>query len=107
MSTPLGSQCVGLLAICQFQCHARHCQRLSLPLGDVQPFIAYGVALQRYGHRVRLATHGCFSQFVRDSGLEFYSIGGDPTELMAVRREQPRMTATRCSLAGLSEGACC
>lgn len=52
--------------------------------GDVQPFIAYGAALQRRGHRVRLATHGVFAKFVRDSGLEFYDIGGDPTDLMAV-----------------------
>ena len=48
--------------------------------GDVQPFIALGSELQRHGHRVRLATHGQFDKFVRDSGLEFFSIGGDPAE---------------------------
>ena len=52
--------------------------------GDVQPFIALGNELQRHGHRIRLATHGCFEQFVRQAGLEFYPIGGDPVELMAV-----------------------
>jgi UDP:flavonoid glycosyltransferase YjiC (YdhE family) len=52
--------------------------------GDVQPFIALGQELQVVGHRVRLATHNVFEQFVRDSGLEFFPIGGDPTELMAV-----------------------
>ena len=52
--------------------------------GDVQPFIALGKALQRYGHRVRLATHDVFAEFVQKSGLEFYPIGGDPEELMSV-----------------------
>ncbi|KAJ0125797.1 Uncharacterized protein HZ326_31098 [Fusarium oxysporum f. sp. albedinis] len=51
--------------------------------GDVQPFVALGNELQRHGHRVRLATHDTFADFVLESGLEFYPIGGDPTELMA------------------------
>lgn len=58
--------------------------RLLTRTGDVQPFIALGVALKRYGHRVRLATHDTFADFVRSSGLEFYPIGGDPEDLMAV-----------------------
>ena len=53
-------------------------------LGDVQPFIALGQELQVVGHRVRIATHNVFEEFVRDSGLEFFPIGGNPTELMAV-----------------------
>lgn len=53
--------------------------------GDVQPFVALGTELQRYGHRVRLATHDVFRDFVQTAGLEFYSIGGNPAELMAVR----------------------
>ena len=51
--------------------------------GDVQPFVALGNELQRHGHRVRLATHNVFEKFVLDAGLEFYPIGGDPTQLMA------------------------
>jgi UDP:flavonoid glycosyltransferase YjiC (YdhE family) len=51
--------------------------------GDVQPFIALGNELQRSGHRVRIATHGTFEGFVRESGLEFYSIGGDPTQVIS------------------------
>ena len=58
---------------------------LTIPVGDVQPFIALGRELQKSGHRVRIATHGVFADFVRSSGLEFYSIGGDPSDLMAVR----------------------
>lgn len=57
--------------------------------GDVQPFIALGSALQRWGHRVRIATHDTFADFVRGSGLEFYPIGGDPAELMAYMVKNP------------------
>lgn len=53
--------------------------------GDVQPFVALGNELQKHGHRVRLATHGTFKNFVTSAGLEFYPIGGDPAALMAVR----------------------
>ncbi|PSR89705.1 Sterol 3-beta-glucosyltransferase [Actinidia chinensis var. chinensis] len=49
--------------------------------GDVQPFIAIGKRLQDYGHRVRLATHSNFKDFVLTAGLEFYPIGGDPKVL--------------------------
>lgn len=52
--------------------------------GDVQPFIALGNELQRFGHKVRLATHNVFEDFVRSSNLDFFPIGGDPAELMAV-----------------------
>ncbi|OIT06895.1 PREDICTED: sterol 3-beta-glucosyltransferase UGT80A2-like isoform X1 [Nicotiana attenuata] len=46
--------------------------------GDVQPFIAIGKRLQDFGHRVRLATHANFKDFVLTAGLEFYPLGGDP-----------------------------
>ena len=58
--------------------------------GDVQPFIALGRVLKdTYGHRVRLATHSTFRAFVEENGLEFFSIGGDPTELMAYMVRNP------------------
>lgn len=58
--------------------------------GDVQPFIALGKTLKAtYGHRVRLATHPTFRPFVEDNGLEFFSIGGDPAELMAFMVKNP------------------
>ncbi|SMQ48674.1 unnamed protein product [Zymoseptoria tritici ST99CH_3D7] len=60
--------------------------------GDVQPFIALGKVLkEKYGHRVRLATHPCFRTFVVENGLEFFSIGGDPSRLMAFMAENPRL----------------
>jgi UDP:flavonoid glycosyltransferase YjiC (YdhE family) len=58
--------------------------------GDVQPFVALGKVLQEtYGHRVRLATHPVFHKFVEENGLEFFSIGGDPSELMAFMVKNP------------------
>ncbi|KAG6356331.1 hypothetical protein INS49_015719 [Diaporthe citri] len=57
--------------------------------GDVQPFIALGNELQRYGHRVRLATHNVFEAFVTSCNLEFFPIGGDPAELMAYMVKNP------------------
>ncbi|KAF8094274.1 hypothetical protein N665_0367s0057 [Sinapis alba] len=49
--------------------------------GDVQPFVAIAKRLQEYGHRVRLATHANFKEFVLTAGLEFYPLGGDPKVL--------------------------
>ncbi|RVX70517.1 hypothetical protein B0A52_05168 [Exophiala mesophila] len=66
--------------------------------GDVQPFIALGNELQRHGHRVRLATHAVFEDFVTDAGLEFYPIGGDPSELMAYMVKNPGLMPTMSSL---------
>ena len=52
--------------------------------GDVQPYVALGLLLKKkFGHRVRIATHPVFKDFVTENGLEFFSIGGDPAELMA------------------------
>jgi hypothetical protein len=58
--------------------------------GDVQPFVSLGKVLhEKYGHRVRLATHPTFKTFVEENGLEFFSIGGDPAELMAFMVKNP------------------
>jgi hypothetical protein len=49
--------------------------------GDVQTFVAFGKVLKAtYGHRVRVATHPEFEQFVKENGLEFFSIGGVSSE---------------------------
>lgn len=66
--------------------------------GDVQPFIALGNELQRYGHRVRIATHGVFEELVTSSNLEFFPIGGDPEELMAYMVKNPGLIPNMKSL---------
>lgn len=50
--------------------------------GDVQPYVALGVALQKAGARVRIATLETFRQFVTGYGLECYPIEGDLTGVM-------------------------
>ncbi|KAK6602013.1 udp-transferase [Botrytis cinerea] len=63
--------------------------------GDIQPFLKLGKSLKEYGHRVRIATHPAFRDFVqKDSGLEFFSVGGDPAELMAFMVKNPGMIPT-------------
>lgn len=52
--------------------------RLTSCKGDVQPFLALGQQLKRAIHRVRIGTHATFADFVRESELEFFTIGGDP-----------------------------
>lgn len=64
--------------------------------GDVQPFLKIGKVLkEQYGHRVRIATHPAFRDFVeKDSGLEFFSAGGNPSELMAFMVKNPGLIPT-------------
>ncbi|KAG8529597.1 uncharacterized protein KY384_006234 [Bacidia gigantensis] len=59
--------------------------------GDIQPFLKIGKLLKEdYGHRVRIATHPAFKKFVEeDTKLEFFSVGGDPSELMAFMVKNP------------------
>jgi UDP:flavonoid glycosyltransferase YjiC (YdhE family) len=81
---------------------AQPCPRLNIVImvigsrGDAQPFLKVGKILkEQYGHRVRIATHPAFREFVeKDSGLEFFSVGGDPSELMAFMVKNPGMIPT-------------
>ncbi|KAM3425247.1 hypothetical protein BST61_g7199 [Cercospora zeina] len=59
--------------------------------GDIQPFLKIGKILkEEHGHRVRIATHPTFRDFVeKDGELEFFSIGGNPSELMAFMVKNP------------------
>ncbi len=66
--------------------------------GDVQPFVALGNELQKHGHRVRIVTHNIFEDLVRDSSLEYFSIGGDPAELMAYMVKNPGLIPRASSL---------
>ncbi|KAJ3217557.1 hypothetical protein HK099_005431 [Clydaea vesicula] len=57
--------------------------------GDVQPFVALGKELEKFGHRVRLATHEIFREFVTENGLEFFPLAGNPHELMEYMVKNP------------------
>lgn len=59
--------------------------------GDIQPFLKIGRILKdNYNHRVRIATHPTFKELVEQQiGLEFFSVGGDPSELMAFMVKNP------------------
>eukprot|EP00798_Chlamydomonas_sp_ICE-L_P006650 gene6650-3309_t len=46
--------------------------------GDVQPFIQLAYTLMSHGHRVRLASHATYRDFVTNAGVEFFPLGGDP-----------------------------
>ncbi|ANE47228.1 sterol 3-beta-glucosyltransferase [Paenibacillus swuensis] len=49
--------------------------------GDTQPYIALGLALQKRGHRVRIAASESFRDFVKHYGLEYAPIRGDITKI--------------------------
>jgi UDP:flavonoid glycosyltransferase YjiC (YdhE family) len=48
--------------------------------GDVHPYVALGGGLKSAGHSVRIATHAYFERLIRERGLEFAPIAGDPRE---------------------------
>ncbi|KAL2121892.1 hypothetical protein VTJ04DRAFT_2347 [Mycothermus thermophilus] len=70
--------------------------------GDVQPFVRIAQLLHnQYHHRVRIATHPAFREMVATEcgpGVEFFSVGGDPSELMAFMVKNPGMIPTLDSL---------
>lgn len=50
--------------------------------GDVQPYIALGLGLLKEGHRVTIATHSEFREWIEKHGIQFREIAGNPAELM-------------------------
>ena len=56
--------------------------------GDVQPFIALGLGLAASGHAVTLATNPLYEAWIRDCGLSFHPVEGDPMGM--VQGEQGR-----------------
>ena len=50
--------------------------------GDLQPYVALGCGLQAAGHSVRVATHRPYEQFVREYGLAFAPLAGNPREIL-------------------------
>ncbi|KZV82173.1 glycosyltransferase family 1 protein [Exidia glandulosa HHB12029] len=82
----------------------RDCPPLSIVImivgsrGDVQPYVALAKRLRRDKHRVRIASHGTFRDFVEGQGLEFFDIGGDPHELMSYMVKNPGLIPGIASL---------
>lgn len=76
--------------------------------GDVQPYIALGKGLVADGHKVKIATHGEFKEWIESvrlvfaqsflcslgcqHGMEFGYVGGDPAELMRICVENGTFT---------------
>jgi sterol 3beta-glucosyltransferase len=49
--------------------------------GDVQPFTALAIGLQKAGHSVRLAAPHRFTDFAAQHGIPFVPLAGDPEEM--------------------------
>lgn len=48
--------------------------------GDVAPYTGLGRALKDSGHEVTVATHAAFEPMIRNSGLRFRPLAGDPRD---------------------------
>jgi len=60
--------------------------------GDVQPYIALCKGLIADGHKVRIATHHEFGPWVKQYGIDFVPVDGDPAELMRLCVENGMFT---------------
>ena len=60
--------------------------------GDVQPYIALCKGLLAEGHKPRIASHREFEPWVRQHGIDFAPVEGDPAELMRICIENGMFT---------------
>jgi UDP:flavonoid glycosyltransferase YjiC (YdhE family) len=60
--------------------------------GDVQPFVALAITLQRRGFSVVLGTSSDFEDFVTSNGVEFFSLGGDVQAFLRTAQFDSAMT---------------
>lgn len=67
--------------------------------GDVAPYTGLGQRLQQAGHQVAIAAHELFADLVRDCGVEYRSLPGDPVELTRARTAAPSPQAGRAIFA--------
>jgi sterol 3beta-glucosyltransferase len=61
--------------------------------GDVQPYIALGVALKKRGLSVRVATFSIFESFVKQNGLEYFPLHGDIAQIASGEMGRKAMRA--------------
>ncbi|CAA9304236.1 UDP-glucose:sterol glucosyltransferase [uncultured Leptolyngbya sp.] len=66
--------------------------------GDVQPYYALALGLQRAGHQVQIATHANFEAFVSHQGLEFAPVAGDYNQLLRSEEGQKLLEGERVKL---------
>ncbi|OJJ56851.1 hypothetical protein ASPSYDRAFT_33013 [Aspergillus sydowii CBS 593.65] len=60
--------------------------------GDVQPYIALCKGLLAEGHKPRIATHAEFEPWIREHGIDFALVDGEPAELMRLCVENGMFT---------------
>lgn len=51
--------------------------------GDVQPYLALAVGLQRAGHSIRVASHAVFESMIRAHGVDFGLVRFNPRDVVA------------------------
>lgn len=61
--------------------------------GDVQPYIALGMALKNLGCQVRLATFESYAGLIQQHGLELFPVRGDLSQIVAGADGQAAMQA--------------
>lgn len=52
--------------------------------GDVQPFINLGLGMKDRGYDVKIVTHKCFEDIVRQHDIDFFGLSFDPKKLMSL-----------------------
>ncbi|MFN2275162.1 MAG: glycosyltransferase, partial [Anaerolineales bacterium] len=67
--------------------------------GDVLPYIALGLGLQRAGYRVRIAAQGIYAGLIESHGFEFAPVAGDPRATMESQSGQAWQQSGRNALA--------
>src|ERR1700719_2433342 len=71
--------------------------------GDVEPFVALGLGLQKTGHTVKIATHAMFESFIRDNGLDFALISGNVQEAINSAEARQALESSKTSFSFLLE----
>ena len=69
--------------------------------GDVEPFVALGIGLQKAGHVVKIATHEMFKDFVTENGLGFALVSGNVQEAINSTEAREALEGSKTSFSFL------